>query len=91
MEGVCDGSLIAARNALLMIGAVCSAIRAIRAERDRLCAELRDAASSLECIANCAGIKGYDYLADIGQVRGYAESRAAAARAALAPAEEVKP
>ena len=82
MEGVCDGSLIAARNALLMqpgadIGAVCSAIRTLRAERDRY-------QRALEMIADpCEPLPNDGRSVD----RIYEDL----ARAALAPAEEVKP
>jgi len=64
-------------------------IRALLAERDALAAEverlaeaLRDASTSMQTIADKAGRD--DYLMTTDEVRGYANSRANAARAALA-------
>lgn len=56
----------------------------LRAER--LAEALRDAEKSLRTIADRAG--GTEYLMTIGDVRGYANSRANEARAALAKGNE---
>ena len=63
-------------------------VRQLRAERDALRAALADAAQSLETIAKNAGKKldsegQENMLAHHDQVRGYANSRAGAARAAM--------
>jgi|GEM_PF-3362144 len=52
---------------------------------ERLEEALRDAATSMQTIADKAGRD--EYLMTIDEVRGYANSRANAARAALAKAE----
>lgn len=51
------------------------------AEIERLAEALRDAATSMQTIADKAGRD--EYLMTIDEVRGYANSRANAARAAL--------
>lgn len=67
---------------------VSETLKAVMARRDaesraeRLAEALRDAEKSLRTIADLAG--GTEYLMTIGDVRGYANSRANAARAALA-------
>ena len=63
-------------------------LSAVEAERDALRAALADAAQSLETIAKNAGKKldsegQENMLAHHDQVRGYANSRAGAARAAM--------
>lgn len=60
----------------------CLVLAEERARADRLTEALRDAEKSLRTIADLAG--GTEYLMTIGDVRGYANSRANAARAALA-------
>ena len=63
-------------------------LSAVEAERDALRAALADAAQSLETISNNAGKRldsegQENMLAHHDQVRGYANSRAGAARAAM--------
>ena len=61
------------------------ALKAAEARAERYRAALEDAAQSLNCIAKIAG-KDKD-MADFSDVRGYADNRARAARAALAKGE----
>lgn len=76
-------------NAHLIAACDPDTIRELLAERDQLAAEnarlreaLRDASTSMQTIADKAGRD--EYLMTTDEVRGYANSRANAARAALA-------
>lgn len=67
-----------------MNGKLSAELEQARRERDAMAAALSDAATSLQTIARDAGKD--EFLTDVLDIRGYAGSRALAARTALAAA-----